>query len=215
MKITYSALEAAYYAKLHPSTVRAWLKGRLPLGKGDATVDFREFVQLLAVRELRIKGIALAKIRDAIHFVRQECGIEYPFATKDHQTFTEGSSIFVRIDGEDASFSASGRQPGQLNLDPLVELYMEKLEFDEEGFAKKFTAYDHENEKITISPSEHLGQPILANHGHNAFVLARAVYAEGGFDAAADIYELPRSAMVAAVDYVDSLEIKPKNNRAA
>jgi uncharacterized protein (DUF433 family) len=215
MKITYSALEAAYYAKLNPSTVRAWLKGRLASYPDEGKIDFREFVQLIAVRELRIKGIPLGAIRDTIRYVREECGIEHPFASRGHQTFIEGKNLFVRVAGEEASFSAHGRQTGQLNLEPLVELYMTKLEFDEEGLARKFIAHDHENEKITISPSEHLGQPILAGHGHNAFVLANAVQAEGGFDAAAEVYGLPRSAMIAAVDYVDSLELNPKQFRAA
>ena len=215
MNITYSPLEAAYYAKLNPATVRAWLNGRLQNSRAEGKVDFREFVQLLAVRELRIKGITLGAIRDAIRYVRDDCGIEYPFASKAHQTFIDGKTIAVRIAGEEASFSASGRQTGQLNMDPLVELYMTKLEFDEDGFARKFTAHDYENEKITISPLEHLGQPILAKHGHNAFVLANAVQAEGGFDAAAEVYGLPRSAMIAAVDYVDSLEIKPRQGKAA
>lgn len=215
MNITYSQLEAAYYARLNPSTVRAWLRGRLQTSKEEGKVDFRELVQLLAVRELRIKGIPLAAIRDTIRYVREECGINYPLASQDHQTFIEGKKIFVRLRNEDASFSASGRETGQLNLEPLVELYMTKLEFDDEGFARKFIAHDHENEKITISPFEHLGQPILANHGHNAFVLANAVQAEGGFDAAAEVYGLPRSAMIAAVDYVDSLEVKPRQGKAA
>lgn len=215
MKIAYSPLEAAYYAKLHPSTVRAWLNGRLPVGRDASEVDFREFVQLLAVRELRIKGIPLGRIRDTIHYVREECGIAYPFASRDHQTFIEGKQLFVRIAGESASFSASGRESGQLNIEPLVELYMTKLDFDDEGLARKFIAHDHENEKITICPDEHLGQPILAGYGHNAFVLANAVQAEGGFEAAAEVYGLPKSAMIAAFDYVDSLELKPKQGKAA
>lgn len=215
MKITYSPLEAAYYAKLHPSTVRAWLKGRLPVSRNAEQVDFREFVQLLAVRELRIKGIPLGRIRDTIHYVKEACGIAYPFASKDHQTFVEGKQLFIRITGESASFSASGRETGQLNIEPLVELYMTKLDFDDEGLARKFIAHDHDSQKITICPDEHIGQPILAGFGHNAFVLANAVQAEGGFEAAAAIYGLPISAMIAAYDYVDSLELKPKHNKAA
>ncbi|MGB1190473.1 MAG: hypothetical protein ACPG4A_09600 [Pseudomonadales bacterium] len=213
--IAYSPLEAAYYARLHPSTVRVWLNGRLQATKTDGQVNFLEFVQLLAVRELRNKGITLRTICDTIAYVRKHCAIEYPFATKDHQTFIDGKQLFIRVKGEAQSFSASGKYAGQFNIEPLVELYMTKLEFDSDGLAHKFVAYDYENEKITLSPDEHYGQPILASNGHNPFVLAQAVQAEGGFDKAAAVYGLPRTAMIAAVDYVDSLDLKPKQEQAA
>lgn len=213
--IAYNPLEAAYYARLHPSTVRAWLSGRLQATKTDGQVDFREFIQLLAVRELRNKGITLRTIRETIEYVRRYCAIEYPFASKSHQTYIEGKQLFIRIEGDAQSFSASGKHTGQFNLEPLVELYMTKLEFDGDGLACKFIAYDYENEKITLSPDEHYGQPILASNGHSPFVLAQAVQAEGGFDEAAAVYGLPRIAMIAAVDYVDSLDLKPKQEQAA
>ena len=213
--ISYSSLEAAYYARLHPSTVRAWLNGRLQSSKTPDKVNFHEFVQLLAVRELRNKGITLRTLRETIAFVRKHCAIEYPFASEKHETFVEGKQLFIHMQGEAYSFSASGKRAGQLNLQPIVELYMTKLEFDAQGLARKFIAHNHENQKITISPEEHYGQPILESNGHNAFVLAQAVQAEGGFDKAAAVYDLPPSSMIAAVDYVDSLDLKPKQEQAA
>lgn len=213
--ISYTPLEAAYYARLHPSTVRAWLSGRLHRSKTEGEINFYEFVQLLAVRELRNKGITLRTIRETIRFVQAHCGIEYPFASEKHQTFIEGKQLFIRIKGEAHSFSASGQHTGQLNIEPLVELYMTKLIFDKDGLARKFIAHDHVNEQITICPEERYGQPILASNQHNAFVLAQAVQTEGGFDQAAEVYGLTRNAMIAAVDYVDSLDLKSKQGKAA
>lgn len=207
----YSPLEAAYYARLPVATVRAWIKGIEPAveAKEDDGLSFLEFLQLLAVREHRDKGVSLPKIREALNFARESCGLEYPFAAKNHESFLDGKNLHIRLKGEKSSFSITGRERGQMNLQSVVELYMTKLEFDENGLAKKYTAHDHKAGSITISPGEHYDQAIVSSVGHSAFALAEAAQSEGGFAEAAEVFGVPGETVVAAVDFVDSLERKP------
>src|SRR5271154_7587936 len=85
----YTLGEAAKYARMHPITLARWFKGDnyceriIPL-EDTKIISFLDFVQALAIRNLRVNykkyKISLQDIRDAVEKATKEYGISHPFA---------------------------------------------------------------------------------------------------------------------------------------
>lgn len=211
----YTAAEAARYAKIPIATLNAWFFGtqkRQPLRRGAIhddgakAVTFVEFVEALAIRALRIDHkISLQKIREAITTAKNEYGIDHPFAHKDHKTVLINQDLHIFLgSNEENPIGLTGKDRGQKSLKPCIEAYMMDLEFDENGLASIYTAYTHNNTHVVLNPARQFGQPVVAENGYSAETLWRAAVTEGGFERAADIYEVTPEAVEAAYRYCNS-----------
>lgn len=210
--ISYQVSEAAYYARLDPRTVRSWLT---PNAEGKSTkpqtpeVAFLEFIQLLAVKELRSQNIPLRRIKEAVAFAKSEYSMTYPFARKDHETYFEGKNIHLKFPDDQNTVQLSGMTRGQTTFKLFSELYMQKLEFDEQGLATRYEAHSWKEESIVIDPNRNYGLPFLDSVGIPAAVLYEAKDTEGGFEEAARSFDVSKDAVIAAVDYFEALGRKP------
>lgn len=208
----YTVAEAARYARMPVATLNAWFFGaqdRHPMqraGIRDAetkAITFVDFVEALAIRSLRVDHqVSLQKIREAIRVAKERHGIEHPFARRDHRTVLIGHElhIYLKDDPKDP-VGLTGRDSGQKSFTRCIEAYMKDLEFDAKGMARLYTAFTYQAHKIVLNPKLHFGEPVVVENGFTAETLWRAAVAEGGFERAAEIYEVSPGAVEAAYRY--------------
>lgn len=208
----YTVAEAARYARMPVATLNRWFFGHgkhAPLreagldGRFGKRITFTDFVEALAIRSLRADyGVRLTTIREAIGNAKERYGINTPFARKDHRTVVIGRElhIFLEEDPENP-VGLTGRDLDQKSMRPCIEAYMRDLEFDHDGMARLYRAFTFGDEQVVLDPARSFGEPILRAHGYPAETLWRAAVAEGGFEAAADLYEVPAEAVETAYRY--------------
>jgi hypothetical protein len=112
----YTIPEASFYARVPAQTVSRWMFGD---AKGSRVlsptilvekklVTFLDFVQVLAIRAIRIqKRVPLKKIRQAVELAEETLNVDYPFARK-HTTFLGGGDEIVIKMGDDEYVEAPG-----------------------------------------------------------------------------------------------------------
>lgn len=215
----YTPAEAAFYARVHTQVINRWLYGdkrgdrvldaqvTLP---DDKVVTFLDFVQALAIREIRTRHkIDLKRIRDAVR-VAEEMGIRYPFARKhtaylfgDHSGAGHGD-IVLKIG--DKMIQASGKAKKNLVLNTIAQLYLEDLAFSESGLAEQYTAWRGSGKReVIMNPHIRFGEPFIAGCDFTAQTLWEAYEIEGGIQEAAKAYDIDPEYVVLALRYQDHL----------
>lgn len=211
----YTVSEVACFARMHSGTVRRWFFSN-HMGKAivadakqaDRFLNFFDFVQALAVRNLRINHhVALSTIREALQYAKDEFNMDHPFARR-HKTYLDGRQIVIRPDNSPAPVQASGRTKGQHVMKPILEAYLLDISFDAEtGLAKRYLAYQFKASRVVMDPDVQFGQPYVESAGISARRLADAVQEEGGFDAAAMAFGVSVDDVVAAHRFIDELQV--------
>ncbi len=213
----YTPAEAALYSRVPMMTLSRWLYGnnignsvlQPERGAKERKVSFLDFVQTLAIRNLRFKyGVPLQAIRRAIEKIENEYDIEYPFARK-HTTYLLGKEILIEVENI-GLVQMTGRHHDQIMMQPIVEMYLKDLHFGGDGLAHAYTAYKWQNFEITMNPKRRFGEPVLESCGYTAQTIHEAVLAEGSIEAAAVAYGVNVDEVEAAERYFDYLTIRPQ-----
>jgi uncharacterized protein (DUF433 family) len=208
----YTIAEAAWYARVPTPLMSRWLfgtkKGEAVIdpqyGHGDRTVGFLDFIQTLAIREMRIqRRIPLQKFREAIQTAKRQYDIEYPFAMK-HCTYLLGDTLVIRPTPDSDEFmEASGRQRGQ-RLFPFAESYMDDLTYGTDSVASRYRIFQsHHSDpvKVMMDPEIRFGEPLMPS-GYSASALWEAIQAEGTQERAAKAYGVPIEEVQTAYSFV-------------
>lgn len=208
----YTVLEAATYARLHHVTAGRWLDATRkprelsPLDNTELSVSFLDFVQLLAVRELKSRGVALERIRQAVQTATDDYKLDYPLAHPDHRVFTDGADVHLLIGGEKTSVQLSGEHRRQRNLPHIEMLYLRDLSFDAAQKPTEYAAFKHGDIIILQRPGIAFGAPTVKDTPYTAIALADAFKAEGTLEAVADAYDVNVEQVEAACHYIDHLD---------
>ena len=217
----YTPEEAAFYARVSTRTMNRWIYGNKQgervikpqkSSDQDRVVTFLDFVQTLAIRDIRTKHkVPLPKIRDAVDFARTK-GIEYPFAVQ-HTTYLFSDAedkghgeVVINIDHQ--LLQASGHSRGNFVMKEVAELYMRDLYFNPDtGLAEQFVAWGgRESEyRIVMNPHIRFGEPVVHPTGYTAQSLWEAYEIEGGIIAASKAFAVDVRAIELALDYYDHL----------
>ena len=207
----YSLEEIALYARVSRRLARAWFFG----GRDrEATINpkiidgkfisFLDFVQVIAIREIRQKkGVKLEKIRQLLT-VADEQGITYPFARKGIAFKWHNELGLVLPDGR--LIEASGMHRGNILLKEIVVLYKEDLGYDGHGMANQYQAFKWEDCIVEMNPKLRFGEPIVTSCGYSAQSLWEAAMDEGSVEAAARAYGVERKEVETACRYFDVLQ---------
>lgn len=209
----YTPTEAAFYARVHTSTMTRWIHGnrrgepvvsaKLP-GDPERTITFLDLVQALAIRAIRREHhVPLAKIREAVNHAQERYGIEHPFAMR-HETYLFGKEVHIEVP-DVGLVQVSGRHKDQIAMRKVAELYMDDLTFTGEGLASCYCAFERNGRKIVIDPSRRLGQPLIESCGYTAQALLDACRTEASVEAAVEICGVDREDVELAIRYEDYL----------
>lgn len=216
----YTPAEAAFYARVMTQTMNRWIYGDK---RGDRVIDpqirnpdekvvtFLDFVQSLAIREIRGRHkVPLDKIRDAVVLARER-NIQYPFAVQHTAfLFSDGESkghgeIVLDINGQ--MIQASGDARKNIIIKDVAQLYLKDLKFSPEtGLAEEYVAWtDIEGRQIVMNPKIRFGEPIVKDVGYTAQSLWEAYEIEGGIEAAANAYGVENAYIELSLRYHDHL----------
>jgi uncharacterized protein (DUF433 family) len=221
----YSPEEAAFYARVQTRLLKRWMFDQKSavitpqVADQDEvkTVTFRDMIQALAIRDIRHSfGLPLQKIREAVEFVRDRYGIQYPFAMQ-HTTYLVSDqrhkghgNIVIRIpglsDADDEQFvQASGDGKANLLIKEAAELYLEELRYDSGGYADEYRPMTSEDDSILLTPDRRFGEPIVESCGYTVQTLRDAVISEGSIEAAAEEFGVSVASVKLAYRYYDHL----------
>lgn len=207
----YSIEEVALYARISRRLANRWFFGG---SAGAATftpkiidgkfISFLDFVQVVAIREIRQKkGVNLEKIRQLLTVADQQ-GIAHPFARKGI-AFQWHNELGLKLpDGR--LIEASGIHRGNLLLKEIVVLYKEDLGYDGNGIANLYQAFKWEDCIVEMNPKLKFGEPIITSCGYSAQSLWEAATDEGSVEAAARAYGVERKEVETACRYFDVLQ---------
>ena len=214
---SYGIPEAARYLGISESTLRSWVYGRpYPTRSGlvkktapiihlaDPKNGILSFYNLVEAHVLlfqrQVYGIQLPAVRAAVEHVRATLQLERPLI---HQVFyTEGKHLFITDLEKRVVIDASKR--GQLGIWQIVNLYLERIDWDKEGLAAKLfpvRASQGNEPLIVIDPKISFGRPVIKGTGITASVLWHRKRLGEGIDDISKDYGLDRSAVEEAISY--------------
>jgi hypothetical protein len=225
----YSTDEAARYARVATRTMQRWVFGDASgdaviqsqlskSGDSEKLVTFLDFVQVMAVRQVRIreKRFPLQKIRKACDTAARTYGFDYPLAAKEHRIYLFGPKdnlaacemviLFDRGEAsEDLYLQLTGKKAGNFVMAAIAEPFMNQLRFGDSDFAEEYVAWERDGRQILMNPHRRLGEPFLPSCGYTAQALWEAYSAEGGVESAAKAYDVVPEDVELACEYFDYL----------
>jgi uncharacterized protein (DUF433 family) len=233
----YSPREAARYVRADTQRLRRWMYGTknsapvfdpdIPREGTREIVTFLDFAQALQVQDIRLNiGIPLQKIREAYEHARDKYGIDHPFATEkrilvfgDVSVPTRCSLVLCQEEeignqsflDENAKkyVQLTGKKKGNILISEVVRAFSKNLIYSPRGVADSYAAYMGVEHRILIDPKVRFGKPHIDGLVYEADTLANAAKNEGSVHKAADLFEVPESAVQAALDYMEELNKAP------
>jgi uncharacterized protein (DUF433 family) len=203
---SYGILEAAQYLRMHPATLRAWIKGYPYSGSTGpksfkpifdlpdpdlSLLSFMNLVEAHILNAIRKKySISLQSVRKAIDFLKRHFPSKHPLA--DYRFQTDGMNLFIQKYGELINVS----KDGQIAMKELLEAYLKRIEWDLSGIPIKLFLYTRKEEPdepkvIVIDPSVQYGRPVLVGTGITTAIIAERYKAGESVEELAEDYGRP------------------------
>jgi uncharacterized protein (DUF433 family)/transposase len=213
---TYGLAQVDRLLGLPAGTARRWIDGYERAGKqyppvvresstGDEIATWGEFVETRLLSEYRNAGVPLIRMRPAVEALRQELKVRYPLASARTWLRAEGREL-VRVVQE------------KVGLDPHLALVVVdsgqmlcwSAEADSFRSAIDWSGKGDDAEPrrlrpvagiddVVVDPLRSFGEPVVRSV--RTEIIAELIQAGESQDAIAEIYELPRSSVEAALRY--------------
>jgi uncharacterized protein (DUF433 family) len=223
----YTPSEAAFYARVSRRMMTRWVFGgsdgkavieRQLLDSDDKIVTFLDFVQTLAVREVRYRyRLPLPRIREGVDRARKQYGLKHPLAHK-HRIFLFSDQqhqghghIVIRLENdqegvEDQYVQLTGYDRCNFLFKPIVEIFLDDLTFDDNTeLATQYRPMRDGRASVLIDPHRRFGEPVIEPSGYTVEALWHATNVEGGLEAAAESYGVAVEEVALANKYYDFL----------
>ena len=181
----YTVAEAAHYLRKPEATLFSWVHGRVLSNGGaqrrsspviqldDPEGAYLSFLNLVEAHVLIAivgkHGVRLPKVRRALDYVKQDCGIDRPLIQQEFQT--DGLDLFV--DRYGAMVNAS--RAGQVAMREIIEVYLQRIERDSAGLPIRLFPFTRETESdaapksdprlVVMNPAVSFGRPVVAGTG--------------------------------------------------
>jgi uncharacterized protein (DUF433 family) len=218
----YTFHEAARLTKIPLRDLRRWLDGYAyrdkqhasvsvaPLwetGLADDSLDGISFHDLLEVRfvhAFRKHGVSLQTICLASHRARELFETDYPFTSRQFRT--DGRTIFASAMEEIGETELLDLVKQQYAFRRIIEpsLYS-GIEFDTDQVAARW--FPARGKAIVIDPAIAFGKPIVTNGSVRTSILYDAFKVEEDKHFVAKLYEVPVTAVDAAIAFEASLAV--------
>ncbi len=223
----YTPAEAAHYARVTTEMISRWVYGSKKRGAAvvqsqiyddpDRTVTFLDFIQCIAVRQLRKQKPppSLQLIRTAYKEAVSRYAVSYPFAMK-HQSCYDGKAIWIKLpwkdedeDNEDEMLytKVTGKQRGQGMMANVAQMYIDRIRFDDTTcMAQEFTLYHDEIGKVVMDPKRRFGEPLLPS-GFSLATVLDAYRPRKDARGVAESFEIPMEEVTLALRCEDHLDV--------
>lgn len=166
-------------------------------------IGFHDLLEVRFVRAFREHGVSLQTIRLASQRARELFATDYPFTSRRFRT--DGRTIFASAMEETGETELLDLIRRQYAFRKIVEpsLYS-GIEFGVDQTAARWYP-ESKSKAIVLDPQVGFGKPILANSGVRTSILYDAFIAEGDKSFVAKLYEVPVSAVDAAIAFEERL----------
>ncbi len=164
-------------------------------------LSFRDLIELRFVKAFRDLGVGLKTIRDCYRRAVDEIDDDRPFSTQRFRT--DGKTIFLEITEKDHEGRMIDLKRRQQVFRTIIEPSLRDLEFDASAVARWYPL-GLRHRSVVIDPARSFGRPIVQG-GVPTEILAEAVKLEESVAAVASLYEVPKSEVLAAVEFEERL----------
>lgn len=215
----YSYKDAEKYLHIPRDTLRSWVRGRYYQTKqhgqrfsepvielpdpDNSALSFTNLVEAHVLRAIRIvHNVELKQIRIALNFISDELGYAHPLVRQDFLS-TDGKSIYVKHLG----MLLDVTQHGQIAIRETLEIYLTRIEVDEQGIANKLFPFTHSQGKkddpkvVVIDPNISFGRPVIVGTGIPIEVLADRYKAGESVELLAEDYGCDRNLIQSALAF--------------
>jgi uncharacterized protein (DUF433 family) len=172
----YSPAEAAAFLDIPKATVNSWIFGRFAgpsrrwyppiIDLPKKSRDLMSFNNLAEIHILaittRIHKVKLAAVRSAADHVKQAYPSPHPLLSRAF--YTNGRDLFVKTLEQTINVSMHG----QLALKPILDLYLERIERDENFMPTKIYPITRGQDRakvVAIIPTVSSGRPVIDGYG--------------------------------------------------
>lgn len=185
----YTIAEAARYLDVPPSTLSTWAHGylRRPSGRPevrgepiltalpkdhvlDPSIPFIGLAEGMVLTAIRRHGVSLQRIRPALVELERQFGWGHVLAST--RLYTDGVEVLYDYaqHGDDPDAAHAARElvvirNGQRALNGVIETYLRRLTFGDDGYVKLIRLPAYEVADIVADPSRGFGQPIFTRGG--------------------------------------------------
>jgi len=170
----YALSTASSYVQVPKSTLRSWIEGRtydtergtrrtkpLILAAAPGSLSFWNLSEAFVLAAIRRRhGVPLQNVRKALDYVIRELNVARPLIQEQFRT--DGVHLFVDRCGHLINTSRSG----QLAMKEALKARLERIEFDEHGFARRLFPFTRAEDpmsvrSIEIDPTRGFGRALL------------------------------------------------------
>ncbi|MFG1822534.1 DUF433 domain-containing protein [Microbispora bryophytorum] len=191
-------------------TARRWIDGYSRRGREyrpivrqsptrEDLVTWGEFVETRLLSEFRDAGVPIINMRPAIEALRAQTASRYPLAHSASLLTPMGKELVKRIQDEvhlNQELRLVVLRNGQYMLTPPAELYVNAMEFNDDGEAVRMLP-DPDFPEVVLDPFRAFGEPAVRSVPTE--VIAEQVRAGDPEELVAELYDLPLEHVRAAV----------------
>jgi uncharacterized protein (DUF433 family) len=212
----YTEAEAARLLRVPQGTLHYWLEGGSRRGRSYPPVirveprnvrivSWAEFVEAgLLAQYRRTHKVPMAELRDFIDRLRAELGVPYPLA--DRRPFITNRQLVLEAQeaaGLDSDYSLVAWASGQLVLTGPSDDFVQRVQWDDAGFANGWRPHDDRRSPVLIDPSIRFGRPSI--HGISTEALWEHEDAGEPVEAIAEAFDLTLRDVRWALAYENAL----------
>lgn len=211
----YSMSQVDRILGLHGGTARRWIDGYDRGGKSyppvireqrtnDDTATWGEFVETRLLAEFRDAGVPMVRMRPAVQRLREELETQYPLASARTWLQLEGRELVRRVQdsvGLDRGLQlVVVRNNQQLLWSPHAETFRTSLDWSPGAEPEPERLHPMADvPDVQVDPLRGYGEPVVRNVPTE--VIAELIRAGETPDSVAEMYELDRNLVDAAVRY--------------
>jgi uncharacterized protein (DUF433 family) len=174
-----------------------------PVQDRDAWLSFADLMESRFLDAFRDAGVSWASIRTAAMRASEILGADHPFSSREFKT--DGKTIMTEIATSSSDRELIDLVKDQVALRRVVGPYLYRgLEFGPRGAVRQWWP-EGGRRKIVLDPDRAFGAPIVAKSGVPTKAIYEAVQVEQSVDAVAWQFEVPRSSVIAAVEFEEQL----------
>ena len=218
----YTFQEASRLTNASPQELRRWLNGyshkvavtgarvnSAPLWKTELAeaevegISFHDLLEVRFVQAFRKYGVSLQTIRVASSHAREMFNHPYPFTCKRFQT--DGRTIFASAMEETGDEQLLDLVKKQFAFTKIIEPSLYRgIEFGNDDLASHWYPLPR-SKAVVLDPTIAFGKPIVTNGSIRTSILYDAFKAEENKQYVAKLYEVPVSAVEAAIRFEERL----------
>lgn len=218
----YTFQEASRLTNASPQELRRWLNGyshkvavtgarvnSAPLWKTELAeaevegISFHDLLEVRFVQAFRKHGVSLQTIRVASGHAREIFNHPYPFTCKRFQT--DGRTIFASAMEETGDEQLLDLVKKQFAFTKIIEPSLYRgIEFGNDDLASHWYPLPR-SKAVVLDPTIAFGKPIVTNGSIRTSILYDAFKAEENKQYVAKLYEVPVSAVEAAIRFEERL----------